>query len=37
MIKKVKAPTKTIATAKEIPAALKGDTASLSTGPGATS
>ena len=26
MIKKVKAPTKTIATAKEIPAALKGDT-----------
>jgi hypothetical protein len=27
MIKKVKAPTQTIATAKEIPAALKGDTA----------
>jgi hypothetical protein len=27
LIKKVKAPTKTIATAKEIPAALKGDTA----------
>jgi Putative Actinobacterial Holin-X, holin superfamily III len=26
LIKKVKAPTKTIATAKEIPAALKGDT-----------
>ena len=26
MIKKIKAPTKTIATAKEIPAALKGDT-----------
>jgi hypothetical protein len=26
MIKKVKAPTKTISTAKEIPAALKGDT-----------
>ena len=28
MIKKVKAPTKTIATAKEIPSALKGDTSS---------
>jgi hypothetical protein len=37
MIKKVKAPTKTIATAKEIPAALKGDTTTLSTGPGASS
>ena len=30
MIKKVKAPTKTIATAKEIPAALKGDTSPAS-------
>ena len=37
MIKKVKAPTKTIATAKEIPAALKGDTTTLSAGPGASS
>ena len=31
MIKKVKAPTKTIATAKEIPAALKGDTSQPAT------
>ena len=30
MIKKVKAPTKTIATAKEIPSALKGDTSPAS-------
>jgi hypothetical protein len=33
MIKKIKAPTQTIATAKEIPAALKGDTAAAA-GPG---